>query len=370
MSLRSVFPLVVALTAVACMGSPAPASPDISPDYVSRVPPARPTTVVLKGSRRWFAINSVRLGYTVRETGVVSPQAWRDYGFDLDGRNTTAADSATSRNSCKRISGSPMKVLADGNGGIDNNFGQHSMAVIKSLRTDAEDVVNAGLADGVLSWVLRIDGVPDDFGDNASAPGALFGVRDLGAKATFTEADDWPVVSKWLEDGRTIDLPKVTFPGGYIAGGVWVSGPPSARSFDFDLQIAATTPLSIPVDAAILSVRITDGAEGTLAGAMAVTKLPAALDPVVRAFGICPDAPPDSLFGPDTYKELIATMTQAADLVLETAQFQDTSKECDAISLGIGFTMKPTRAPTRVVDSPPAGPDPCAAGHAGPDGGD
>ena len=36
----------------------------------------------------------------------------------------------------KRRSGSPSGILADGNGGIDNNFGGHVMQTIKSLKSD------------------------------------------------------------------------------------------------------------------------------------------------------------------------------------------------------------------------------------------
>jgi len=358
MALRPVFPLVLTLTMSACQGSPSnPVT--TSPTYTSHVPPQRPT-IVAKGSRRWFVIDTMQLGLTSRATGAVRPEAWKDYGFDLDGRNTTYEDSKTSNGSCLRKSGSPTTVLADGHDGIDNNFGQYILAIVKSVKADADDALNARLSSGQMSWLLRIDGVPDDLGDNAAAPGALYRAGDLGKKATFTGADDWPVVGDWLEDGRTIDRPKVTFPGGYLTGGVWVSGAPSPTTFGLEIVRVIDAALLIPVDAGILAVRISDGSDGMLAGAMSLPKLAAAVDPVAAAFGVCPGDPPPPDRSTSYYDDLQESVAITPDLVLGAPQFQDTTKTCDAVSLGIGFTMKPARAPTRVVDPPPPPPNPCA----------
>jgi len=66
---------------------------------------------------------------------------------------------------------------------------------------------------------------------------------------------------------------------------------------------------------------------------------------------------------------VVETLSLAADLVAGATGLQDPTRECDAISLGYGFTMKPTGVPTSVmkVASEPA-PDTCTGGDAGAGG--
>jgi hypothetical protein len=53
--------------------------------------------------------------------------------------------------------------------------------------------------------------------------------------------------------------------------------------------------------------------------------------------GLCPGNPAST--------QVIHTMTQAADLVVDAPDFQNTGIECNAISVGIGFEVKPTGLP-------------------------
>src|SRR4051794_29322412 len=76
-------------------------------------PGGRPPPIETGATPRWFAVRGFSLGMTDRMSGIPGPNAWKSYGFDLDHRNTTAEDSKTSNNSCKRVSGSPSSILAD-----------------------------------------------------------------------------------------------------------------------------------------------------------------------------------------------------------------------------------------------------------------
>ncbi len=52
-------------------------------------------------------------------------------------------------------------------------------------------------------------------------------------------------------------------------------------------------------------------------------------------------------------------ITQSSDLVSGAPLLQDTSVECNALSIGLGFTMKPTGEPTKVVAPLPPPPSGC-----------
>ena len=351
---------VAALMAPGCSSSSS--GGDQPPAYVSVKPPPRPTTSGT-GTTKWFAMNALKLGLTTK-AGVAKPDAWKDYGYDLDGLNTTADDSITSKNSCKRIAGSPQKVLADGNGGIDNNFGQHVMSVIKSLKSDAEEAVTKSVTDGKFSLILKIENAG---GDTNKAPGALYVANEFAgadgkpATPTFGPTEVWPINSASLADGKTIGQPKLTFPDGYIANGYWVSGDFGKGRIDLAISLSGAD-ISLPIDSGIVTVKL-DGTDGTIAGAMNTGELQKALTPVARRFGICP--------GNATFDQVVSTLTQSADLVSSGVHLQDTTKTCDAISIAIGYTMKPAgdHATAKIYTAPVDPPkDDCTTGEGGETG--
>jgi hypothetical protein len=319
-------------------------------------PPARVTTAAT-GTTQWFAVKALKLGITNKTTGKVDPAAWMDFGWDLDNRITTADDSKNSTNSCKRKSGSQTKVLQDGNLGRDNNFGQHVMAVIKSLKADAEDAVTQAVTDGGFTLLLRIDNFTS--GDNGAAPGKLYVANDFqkdGMKATPTFSDTetgWQIVDGSLVDGKTIGNPKLVFDKAYISGGYWVSGDFGSGIINLSISLSGAD-ITLPISSGIITMK-TDGTDGTIAGAMNTKALEDALTPVAKKFGICP--------GNATYDQVVQTLTQSADLVSDKPNLQDTSVECNAISIALGFNAAKTgdhsMAPIK-VSMPGTGTDDCS----------
>jgi hypothetical protein len=341
-------------------GTPTDGGTDSGGAYVSVVPPKRPASGSGTGTK-FFAVNALKLGITKKGTTTPDPNAWKDYGFDLDGRNTTAEDSKTSNNSCKRKSGSPTSILADGNGGIDNNFGGHVMQTIKSLKSDAEDAVNTSITGGSFTLILKIENATDG-ADSTKSPGSLYVANDFNDKKsapTFTTSDVWKVNAASLEDGTSLSKPKLTFPNAYIANGYWVSGDFGTGTINLNISLSGAD-ISLPIDSGIITVKLSDGTDGTIAGAMNTDKLKDALTPVAKKFGICP--------GNATYDQVVDTLTQSADLVSGAPQLQNPAVECTAISIALGFTMKPTGEPKEVIPTPPpSGTDDCS-GETGADG--
>jgi hypothetical protein len=313
------------------------------PPAGSMQPPERPTAPGVEGVTQWFVVDQLRLGTTDR-AGISRPDAWKAYGYDLDLRITTADDAKVSNGICKRRAGAPTNILMDGDGGIDNNFGGHFMQTMRSLKSDVEDATNAGIRDGKGTLLLRLDHVGG--ADSASVPGALFATASSSPPA-FDGTDALPVDGASV-DG-TLDKPLATFPGGYMVGGVWVSGDLPGGAFTLPLRLGGGT-TAFPLDGGVITVRVEDGKNGTIAGVIATTGFADALTPWAKAYGICP--------GNATFDQLMETMTQSADLIAGAPNFQDPARECDAISLGIGFTMVKAAPPTTVVP-PVAPPDGC-----------
>ena len=170
--------------------------------------------------------------------------------------------------------------------------------------------------------------------------------------ATFTASDKWPVNKASLGGaGTDISNAKLTFAGGYMAGGYWVSGDFGSETINLNISLSGAE-ISLPIDSGIITVKA-DGTDGTIAGAMNTDKLKDALTPVAKRFGICP--------GNATYDQVVDTLTQSADLVSGAPQLQNPAVECTAISIALGFTMKPTGEPTVILPAAsPSGPDDCS----------
>lgn len=322
--------------------------PDAEPPHIGLHPPPRPSAVASGGVRKWFVIDHLYLGTQNRSTGSSSPNAWQDLGYDLDDRITTADDSKISNNSCHRRAGSPSGILRDGTGGIDNNWGAHVMQVVKALRSDAEDLANTNLADGKTTLLLVLDNVAGD--DNAAVPGAIYVTSPLATPPRFDGSDRYPVLSTSLVDGTSIDRPLTSFPKGYMSAGVWVSGDRGTDAARIPVPFAGGS-LDLPLESAIISMRVSDGTAGVVSGATRDTALEDAIKPWAEALGICP--------GNATYDQVVSTLTQSVDLVSGAPQLQNTSIECNALSIGLGFNAVAVQPSTSVVTPPTPPPSPC-----------
>jgi len=320
-------------------GCSSPPPPPL-PVAIHRRPPARPTTSVT-GERRWYVLWRVWLGLRDRTTEIADTNAWREYGYDLDLRITTKDDSKTSVNSCKRLSGSPTGVLLDGVEGIDNNFGQHTLSVIKSMKADAEDAANGEMTSGNFTLLLRVDGATD--GDNATAPGALFAAGPLGRAPTFAPAERWPVWDSTVNDGD-LERPVRTFPRGYVSNGVWVSGEIGEPRAPIWIPIM-TGPVELRATT-ILTLDLRDG-RGVIAGAIPEDELVRAIDSWAVKYDMCRDL---------TYDQVVSTVTAAMDLVNDERDLQNPERPCNALSIGMGFDAVRGSAPIGIVAAPPPPP--------------
>jgi hypothetical protein len=354
--------------------------------YTPTLPPSRPTATA-SGSDAWFAVSTLYIGTYKRGTTTSSSKAWQDFGFDVDARNTTAAQSAaavdgpssTANNTCYRLPGSSSNYLVDGPGGLDNNFGQFLVQTIKSLKSDAEDTINQSVQKGSFTLLLHLTNFDASGADNRSVPGELFignnvegATGDAGsATPTFTTADKWFVNAASLsggvgslKDGDPLPAgakANLQFPTGYISKGQWVSGDLGNGSIDLQIGISGTT-IDIPISAGVVAMG-TDGSNGTVAGAINSADFTSKLGPLAARFGICPDSP--------NYTTVVNSLTRSADVVTtgNPPHLQTPGSACDSISVGLGFVAKPTGTPDKVYVSPPPSGGSGSCGDAGSTGG-
>lgn len=328
-------------------------APDAGPatDQPPDRPVGLPTTPSGTGKTLTLAVKRAYLG-TQTHLGENTKDAWREWGYDLDGRCTSASDSKQSLGTCTRADGSNDGVLVDGDLCRDNNFGAQVMTLVKTYSKDVESKTTLSILDGSSTIVLVISDV--DPGDDGYVPGGLYRVAAL-PKGTTAKWDgtDAREVSEDCLVGGDVTKPVVSFPNGYVVGDVWVSGEPGAFPLTFGvsgtpltLQLASGR-VTIPLDAA----RTRSPKPALIVGAVSGADLETAMKPIAEAAGLCPTGP-SSVF----YDGLIATLKTYPDVVIGAPNLQNVSKACDAISVGLGFDLSVIQPLTTIV--PPPTPDP------------
>ncbi|MGZ3418909.1 MAG: hypothetical protein ACXVEF_00390 [Polyangiales bacterium] len=326
--------------------------------------PARPTasaTASGKGKTMWLAVRKFKLASVDLTRAVKDEDAWKTFGFDLDGRCTSLDDSIANRDTCIRPSTASGASLVDGDGCRDNNFGHHIGALLRSAAPDTEPALDARVDAGQRTWVLRIDDV--DVGDDGYAPASLWGVRDerpYGVKMLWDGSDVRMAAGESVIDGD-LEKPLVVFPKGYVSGDSWVSGEGDDETFILPMTNDYLVPMHLQNAAFVIALEPdrSNGHQGTLVGALDQPAMEAMIKEIVRYAGSCPD----SLL----YKTALTSSLAACDLSTGAPSLQDPTKTCDALSFALGVDVRTVQPLTAVA--PPRTPpvDPCAPKDAGTD---
>lgn len=347
------------LSAIACSSDVE--QPPVKVDETGAVPPKpgpdKPPPADAQATV--FAVNKLFLGSTNRDGSSNTASGWKQYGYNLDGKISTEA----SKDLCKpRKGANPKNIYADGNEGIDNSFGRNILPVIRAAAPDAESSVNDSILEGSFTLLLNIDKLGPDREYNPLAA-RMYGGADLGLAPKFDGTDEWPVLPELLNDPKDITSSKIQFPTSYLVENTWVSG--SNAPINLALSVSGFT-VNLTIANAVVSMKLSDdhktATEGTIAGILETTVLTSELKKVVAAF--------DESFCEDnaTVDSILTQVEQASDIMQDGSQ--DPTKECDGISIGLGFNM--AHAKLGVVAEPAEISDPCApegAGGAGGSGG-
>jgi hypothetical protein len=348
-AIRPAFGWVVILASLACgcrVYDPGLLERDAGPGdgtCEGRVPPARPDGDGPDVPELVFGLRDVILN---QESG----DAWRDIGFNLDGFCTRSPDYVTE---CQPVDA--PRPMSDGNDGIDNVFGSDLFPLVeasvmaKSMRSLEETARAAQLA-GVGLPVLRLrnwNGTPNDRSVNVTITQAVFSVpaESDGSEPEVEVVDFTPQRT----DGTAFGAPawdgtdyvwarEDTF----LAGDVDQPLVFDDNAYVVDNQVVTRLPdrveLLFPADGVGVVVSLT--------GAVAVGRISedrSRLDDVIVAgrwsrldllrtaeiVGVC--------MGTGQYNVLELRLAAIMD-VRSRLGSGGPDVECDAVSLGVGFT--------------------------------
>jgi len=334
-------------------------------------PPKAPTMGTATTSKHNYALHKLYMGDTDR-MGVTNPDAWKSFGYDLDGKITTS----TSTDVCTLVAGASKSVQVDGTGGTDNSFGANIMPIIGTLDSTASQTVNNTIEQGSFTVLTYVEGFDDSAGNMTSATG-LTGVllaggnypaaHDGGAP-TWDMTTHWPVRPELLScypsggsDNCTattdpIMAADVKFPSAFQTKGTFVNGTPSLLSLS--LTIGGNT-ITLNVHSAVVSFdpqmpgSVTNG---TIAGVINTEELISGLKTIAGHIST-------SLCSGSAFQSIASQIQQTSDIVVSGDMVSNTpGTTCNGISVGLGFDATEIAIPTGADIAPMtlAGPDPCA----------
>ncbi len=315
-------------------------------------PPSGPKTTAT--TPETFAISTLQLGEADR-SGVASTNAWKAYGYNLDGKVTDKLATDV----CTLKSGAPKQNQVDGNNGIDNAFGSVILPIIvtaASLPTPSTTISQA-IDSGSFTIQLQVTGLDDTPTQTATGlSGQLFasGKYDGAAAPTFDSSTDWPVNPALLSDGTIAGGSKIKFNSAYAVNGTFVSGDLSTGGITVTISLVFQgVALALSVNHAVITFDHTgpnDAANGTIAGVINTEELITGLQSVAGRIST-------SLCG-SAFNGIADQIRQASDIISDGTN--KAAVNCDGISIGLGFVGKKVMNPTKVsVDDAAAPPDPC-----------
>lgn len=316
-----------------------------------KVPPPKPMAgTTTSTDEQTFALNSLLLGDSARGSTATSTTAWKDYGFNIDGK----ISDAKSTDVCTRAAGAPSSVQADGNSGIDNSFGANILPIIQSAGSipNPSQTISDSISKGSFTIQLKIKGLMGAKQTNTGLSAQLFASgafdEDGGTKPTFTTADNWPVRPELLNNPNDVSMgSKVTFPDSYITNGTFVT-PTGTITLSLVFQGVALD-IEIVKAVVVMDINGDSGDNGTIAGVIPTEKLIDGLQKVAGRIS-------KSLCG-NAFDGIAQQIRQTSDINADGSN--SAGKACDAISIGIGFTAKHVGNPTKIASLGTAPPDPC-----------
>jgi len=272
-------------------------------------------------------------------------RAWETFGYDIDGKITTAA----STDVCTLAPGASSDVQIDGDDGIDNSFGANlvgylSAAFISGSTTGFSDYLTGRIEHGDYTFLADTVGLTKSpTQTNRGLTMGFYGASKISGTPTFTLADNWPVNAATLADGVTLASgAKTSLSDSYVVNGTFVSGDPA--DFIFTISVEGQ-PFALIIHQAVLTFQHTiddSGAShavnGTIAGVLRPTELNAGIETLT---GSIQNGMFCGLVGFFT-----TAVTESQDILLDGTN--TAGMPCDAISIGLGFDADEIAPPSTV----------------------
>jgi hypothetical protein len=310
-------------------------------------PPPGPVNPPDGSGSATFTISKLFLGDTNRDGTSNKVSGWKQYGFNIDGKISTNL----SMDHCKpRKGGSPNSVYPDGDQGIDNSFGKNILPIFLAGDPSFSTAVNDSIAQGNGTILMDLQKLGDGQSYNPMTS-QLFGGADLGKPPAFDGTDVWLADPDTVASAGPPLVAKLSVPDSYLTQDTWVAQAQGTLKLYLNMLGSwVGVPITNPVLGMTLDAAHGSAMNGTISGVVEVEAFKAEFKKAVAAL--------DSSFCENnaTVESLLTQIEQAADILLDGSQ--DPTKECEAISIGLGFNA------ARVVLGGVGGPkqiqDPCA----------
>lgn len=300
-----------------------------------------------KGRDITFAARTFYIGSIDPDTDQSDTEAWRQFGFDFDGKCTTADEST------KDISGVCHKPLQasklaheDGDGCRDNIMGHEIAAALGILPTDFELAMQAQSRSGDLqTLVLRLTDL-DDGPDDPYVPAALYVAGPFSSAPLWNGADVPNIDQGSVNDGGIGD-PKYVL-AGYVKDNVWVSGdflgPPASLPL-----LVVNRVIEVPAVTSTLMVQLSADHTKAVRSSFGAVLAKSAMPPVVLP-GLLEVAKCDPVIAQALYT---AYFEVNQDLASGASDFVVPSATCDLASMGIGIDWQVVSMPAAAIALPP-----------------
>ena len=315
-------------------------------------PPARPEgNATTDTSVRTFAVDTLKLG---------TNNEWKKIGYNIDGKVSTGA----SKDVCAPVPGGPTSPHQDGDNGIDNSFGANVLPILLPLQQDLPRLASNALANGSFTIMIQTNGLPSAAPtDSTGLSGQLFaggqfsdiGDGGLGAPPAFDLTTDWPVLPAILKGSDVASGSKIQFANAYVSGGTFVSGDRLTVSLNLNFS---GVQLDLSVRNAIITMKPNGASmtDGIISGYLDTKEISAAITKIGGRLST-------QFCGGTAITSFVQNLEYSSDMLADGTT--DGSRQCDAISIGLGFTAKEVKNPTKVAPAGGDTPDPCLDPDAG-----
>lgn len=258
---------------------------------------------------------------------------WKKVGYDLDGLTSTAQ----SKDLCKPAAGASASTpYPDGDMGIDNSFGKNLLPTILSLYPTWVTDINNGIQNGRFTAIVKMLCLPPS-GDAPQLTTQLFAGTTLGGgmgnPPKYDGTDTWPVEPGLLSDPMDPLSASVVFKNSSVVNNVFDAGKDAIFVISVPVRTQnSSTSIKLTLYNARIKMTLAadrkSATKGMIGGVLNTEEFVAEMKKVGYLLQLC---------GNPLFDNLVTQVRQASDILSDGTQ--DPSKECDGITMGLGFDM-------------------------------
>ncbi len=205
--------------------------------------------------------------------------------------------------------------------------------------------VNSSIQKGNFTALLEIECLPPT-GDATGLTTKLFAGETLGTTPKWDGTDQWPVEPDLLTDPTDPQSSSLVFPNCSVTGTTFSTGTNGTIVLTIPIVTGGvSTSIKLTLYAAQLTMTLSadrlSATNGMIGGVLNTSEFVTQVNNIAVLLGLC---------GTTAQTALVTQVEQASDILADGTQ--DTTKVCDGISVGLGFSMLPAQVGTVGLPAP------------------